>query len=146
MKKYISVLVSAALAVTLCACGSSAQTLSTTAAQASSEKAAEAPKDSAEEAAENGEEKELKIVTTIFPEYDWVREVLGEEISHAELTMLLDSGVDLHSFQPSAADIPRAYAPATAPTPTSYFRRPHTSSPYRRAASSLPVTPPTYMS
>ena len=70
MKKYISVLVSAALAVTLCACGSSAQTPSTTAAQASSEKAAEAPKDSAEEAAENGEEKELKIVATIFPEYD----------------------------------------------------------------------------
>ncbi len=105
MKKYISVLVSAALAVTLCACGSSAQTPSTTAAQASSEKAAEAPKDSAEEAAENGEEKELKIVTTIFPEYDWVREVLGEEISHAELTMLLDSGVDLHSYQPTAQDI-----------------------------------------
>ena len=105
MKKYISVLVSAALAVTLCACGSSAQTPSTTAAQASSEKAAEAPKDSAEEAAENGEEKELKIVVTIFPEYDWVREVLGEEISHAELTMLLDSGVDLHSYQPTAQDI-----------------------------------------
>jgi len=105
MKKYISVLVSAALAVTLCACGSSAQTPSTTAAQASSEKAAEAPKDSAEEAAGNGEEKELKIVTTIFPEYDWIREVLGEEISHAELTMLLDSGVDLHSYQPTAQDI-----------------------------------------
>lgn len=105
MKKFISVLVSAALAVTLCACGGSAQTQSTTAAQDSAEKAAETPEASPEGGAAAGEEKELKIVTTIFPEYDWVREVLGEEASHAELTMLLDSGVDLHSYQPTAQDI-----------------------------------------
>ena len=47
----------------------------------------------------------LRIVTTIFPIYDWVREVLGEEADVAEITMLLDSGVDLHSYQPTAADI-----------------------------------------
>ena len=47
----------------------------------------------------------LKIVTTIFPEYDWVMNVLGDKASGADVTMLLDNGVDLHSFQPTAADI-----------------------------------------
>lgn len=47
----------------------------------------------------------IRIVTTIFPVYDWVREVLGDRAPEAELTMLLDSGVDLHSFEPTAADI-----------------------------------------
>ena len=45
----------------------------------------------------------LSIVTTIFPEYDWVREIVGT--NDAEITMLLDNGVDLHSFQPTAQDI-----------------------------------------
>jgi len=49
--------------------------------------------------------KPLKIVTTIFPEYDWVREILGDNADHAEVTMLLDNGVDLHSYQPTADDI-----------------------------------------
>ncbi|MDE5648299.1 MAG: metal ABC transporter substrate-binding protein [Oscillospiraceae bacterium] len=44
----------------------------------------------------------LQIVTTTFPAYDWVREILGEE---AEVTFLLESGVDMHSFQPSVDDI-----------------------------------------
>ncbi len=47
----------------------------------------------------------LRIVATIFPEYDWVKNVLGENPAGAELTMLLDKGVDLHSFQPTADDI-----------------------------------------
>ena len=49
------------------------------------------------------EEKPLKIVTTIFPIYDWVRQIIGER--DADLTMLMDSGVDLHNFQPTAQDI-----------------------------------------
>ena len=51
--------------------------------------------------------KALKIVTTIFPEYDWVREILGENPAGAEVTMLLDNGADLHSYQPTAEDIMR---------------------------------------
>ncbi|MCC8122321.1 MAG: metal ABC transporter substrate-binding protein [Oscillospiraceae bacterium] len=47
----------------------------------------------------------LKIVSTIFPPYDWVRSILGGEASHVELTMLLDNGVDLHSYQPTADDM-----------------------------------------
>lgn len=50
-------------------------------------------------------EKKLKIVTTIFPEYDWVVNVLGDKKDDAEITMLLDTGVDLHSYQPTAEDI-----------------------------------------
>lgn len=46
----------------------------------------------------------ISVVTTIFPEYDWVREITkGNE--NVEITMLLDKGVDLHSFQPTADDI-----------------------------------------
>ena len=47
----------------------------------------------------------LSIVTTIFPEYDWVREILGDKADNAEITMLLDNGVDPHSYQPTADDI-----------------------------------------
>ena len=47
----------------------------------------------------------LKIVTTIFPEYDWVMNLLGDRSDNAEVTMLLDNGVDLHSYQPTASDI-----------------------------------------
>lgn len=47
----------------------------------------------------------LNIVTTIFPAYDWVREILGDETDRAEMTTLLDSGVDLHSYQPTVDDI-----------------------------------------
>ena len=49
----------------------------------------------------------INIVCTIFPEYDWVREILGDQAEHAEITYLLNNGVDLHSFQPTADDIIR---------------------------------------
>ena len=47
----------------------------------------------------------LKIVTTIFPIYDWVENILGDKADEAELSILLDNGVDLHSYQPTANDI-----------------------------------------
>ena len=49
------------------------------------------------------EEKKISVVTTIFPIYDWVREIAGD--GDVEITMLLDTGVDLHSYQPTAQDI-----------------------------------------
>ena len=49
--------------------------------------------------------KKLRIVTTIFPEYDWVRQIAGDNMDNIELTMLLDNGVDLHSYQPTVDDI-----------------------------------------
>ena len=50
------------------------------------------------------EEKELSIVVTIFPIYDWVREIVKDN-EHIRVTLLLDNGVDLHSYQPTARDI-----------------------------------------
>lgn len=47
----------------------------------------------------------MNIVATIFPEYDWVRAVLGEKADQADVTLLLGDGVDLHSFQPTVDDI-----------------------------------------
>ena len=47
----------------------------------------------------------LSIVCTIFPEYDWVKEIMGDHAKDADITYLLDSGTDLHNFQPTAGDI-----------------------------------------
>jgi zinc transport system substrate-binding protein len=44
-----------------------------------------------------------RVVTTIFPAWDWARQVIGS--NDAEITMLLNNGVDLHSYQPSVKDI-----------------------------------------
>ncbi|MBR3174450.1 MAG: zinc ABC transporter substrate-binding protein, partial [Oscillospiraceae bacterium] len=83
MKKYISCVLVFVLALSLMAAGGTA----------SAEEAAAAPK--------------KRIVTTIFPIYDWVMNVLGEQAENAEVSMLLDNGVDLHSYQPTADDIVR---------------------------------------
>ena len=86
MKKYISILLAAVMAVCcLSACG---QNNSNTNTQA-----------------KDNNDKQVKVVTTIFPEYDWVKEIAGDEVSNMDLTMLLDNGVDLHSYQPTADDI-----------------------------------------
>ncbi|MCR5150784.1 MAG: metal ABC transporter substrate-binding protein [Clostridiales bacterium] len=52
-----------------------------------------------------GSAERMKIVTTIFPEYDWVKQILGEKSENAEITLLLNNGVDLHSYQPTADDL-----------------------------------------
>ncbi len=51
------------------------------------------------------EDRQLSVVVTIFPIYDWVREVTGKDAAHVNITLLLDNGVDLHSYQPTAQDI-----------------------------------------
>lgn len=47
----------------------------------------------------------LKVVVTIFPIYDWVMEILGDRVDDVKVTLLLDSSVDMHSYQPSALDL-----------------------------------------
>lgn len=47
----------------------------------------------------------LKIVVTIFPEYDWLKVLMADRFEDAEVRMLLDSGTDLHNYQPTAQDI-----------------------------------------
>lgn len=44
------------------------------------------------------------VVVTIFPLYDWVREIVGDS-EGIELTLLMNKGVDLHNYQASASDI-----------------------------------------
>ena len=50
------------------------------------------------------ENRAVTVVTTIFPIYDWVRQIAGDS-ENTRLVLLLDNGVDLHSYQPSAQDI-----------------------------------------
>ena len=82
-RKKLSLLLCAALAATgLTACGNNTQT-----------------------ANQKSNGKNLSIVCTIFPEYDWVKQVLGDHAADTDLTYLLDSGMDLHSYQPTAMDM-----------------------------------------
>lgn len=62
-------------------------------------------------AAESGESDsdKLRVVATIFPGYDWVRQIMGDRAAAADLTMLLDNGVDLHSYQPTTDDIIKVF-------------------------------------
>ena len=52
------------------------------------------------------EEKDTKlsVVATIFPIYDWVNNIVGDDV-HIDLSLLMQSGADLHNYQPSADDI-----------------------------------------
>lgn len=51
------------------------------------------------------ETQPFQVVATIFPQYDWMRQILGDQANNVELTLLLDNGVDLHSYQPTADDM-----------------------------------------
>ena len=114
-KKIITLALAFCLTFSLTACGGSAD--STTKAEGTATEGKTSEGKSSEGASTAGTEaggtegtsngKALKIVTTIFPEYDWVREILGENPAGAEVTMLLDNGADLHSYQPTAEDIMR---------------------------------------
>lgn len=46
----------------------------------------------------------LSVVSTIFPPYDFVRQIAGGNVT---LTMLLPPGTESHSFEPSPQDIIR---------------------------------------
>lgn len=47
----------------------------------------------------------INIVCTIYPQYDWVMNLIGENTSDYNVSLLVNNGVDLHNFQPSAKDI-----------------------------------------
>ena len=47
----------------------------------------------------------ISVVCTTFPQYDWVRQILGSKSENIDLTLLLNSGVDLHNYQPTVDDI-----------------------------------------
>ena len=56
--------------------------------------------------AERVGEGKLSVVCTTFVQYDWARKILGES-DGVSLTLLVSGGKDMHSFEPSAADMVR---------------------------------------
>ena len=59
--------------------------------------------------AESGEEpgdgeggRKLKVAATLFPYYDFVRQVAGDQV---ELSLVIPAGMDSHSFEPTPADM-----------------------------------------
>ena len=50
----------------------------------------------------------LNVVTTLFPYYDFLRQIAGDSI---RLTMVVPAGMDSHSFEPT----PQLILPCTAP-------------------------------
>lgn len=76
MKKILSVFIAVAIALlTFCSCGNTAPS-----------------------------EDRLSIICTAFPQYDFMKNIIGNEEG---LTLLLDDGADLHSYEPTAQDIIR---------------------------------------
>lgn len=53
---------------------------------------------------DDGIADKVNIVSTIFPEYDWVQQIIGNS-ANVTNSLVIKNGVDMHSFQPSASDI-----------------------------------------
>lgn len=75
MKRFIIISVAAALLITICGC-----------------------------VAKNEDSSKLSIVTTIFPQYDFARQICGE---NADISMLLTPGTESHTYDPTPQDIVR---------------------------------------
>ena len=54
-----------------------------------------------EQAAEKRDDR-LCVVTTIFPYYDFVRQIAGDRV---DLKLIVPAGMDSHSFEPTPADM-----------------------------------------
>ena len=100
--KCASIVCASLLCLTGCATSNS-----TNSSTAASTEAAGESLDQSSSVAESGKDsdKKISIVTTIFPEYDWVKEIVGSHTDKFEITYLMNKGVDLHSYQASAEDI-----------------------------------------
>ncbi len=99
MRKFISIfLIISLISICFVGCGS---------ADLASGSAADSATDSATSNATDNSTQDttFSIVCTIFPEYDWARQIMGDLADNAELTLLIGTGVDLHSFQPTVDDI-----------------------------------------
>ena len=113
MKKRIMMLT--AMAVMVCGifagCGKtqtdtkSGSKSMTSTASTTSNKSTVSSASTASETKTDDTNKKLSVVCTIFPEYDWIRELVGDKKDNYEITYLMDKGVDLHSYQPTAEDI-----------------------------------------
>ena len=50
-------------------------------------------------------QKKVSIVATIYPQYDWLKNILGDRANAVDLKLLIKNGTDLHSYKSSAQDI-----------------------------------------
>ena len=99
-RKIISACLACLLSIALtCGCGTKAP-----AAGENKPAEAEAPEAPDTGNKESASEDPIRVVASVFPAYDWARNVIGDAAG-ADLTLLVDSGVDLHSYQPSVEDI-----------------------------------------
>lgn len=55
-----------------------------------------------EQSSSDKSDGKIKVVTTIFPQYDFVRQIAGDKV---ELKMLLKPGEESHSYEPTPQDI-----------------------------------------
>ena len=96
MKRIISVAIAVLLlagSLSACASGSQPQPAAESEAQPAAESEVQsAAKPDAQPVEDIGN---IRIVTTIFPIYDWVMNILGDNPANADVTMLLDTGVEL---------------------------------------------------
>lgn len=53
---------------------------------------------------EKEDDGKLKIVCTLFPQYDWIKNIT-RNAENVEVTLLIANGTDPHSYQPTASDI-----------------------------------------
>lgn len=52
-----------------------------------------------------GNDGTINIVCTVFPQYDWVRQIVGDNGYKFNIKLLSSNGTDLHSYQPTASDM-----------------------------------------
>ncbi len=53
----------------------------------------------------DADDGKIDIVATVFPQYDWTKNIIGDSADNINLTLLVKNGSDLHSYNPSAEDI-----------------------------------------
>ncbi|MBR3852619.1 MAG: zinc ABC transporter substrate-binding protein [Fibrobacter sp.] len=53
----------------------------------------------------DGAAKKISVIAVTYPQYDWLKNVLGGRADAVDLKLLIKNGADLHSYQPSAQDI-----------------------------------------
>ena len=53
---------------------------------------------------ENVKSDKISIVCTTFPQYDWVKNIVGDNANKFDIYWLVNTGADVHSYQPTAQD------------------------------------------
>lgn len=54
---------------------------------------------------EKQDDGRINIVCTVYPAYDFIVNIVGGNSENVKVTYLLEKGVDMHNFQPTAEDI-----------------------------------------